>query len=83
MSDTYLYRAFSLGTPIGGLMNAHEIIALIASIRSNAAAGLADPCELTIERLDSGGWRPHAVIDEWEPTPVFSNPVAMSGGDDG
>jgi hypothetical protein len=79
VSDTYLYRAHSFGSPVGGLMTAAEVVTLIESIRANSAVGLSDPAELCIERLDAGGWRTHAVVSEWEPRPEFSNPVADDG----
>jgi hypothetical protein len=79
MSDTYLYRCNAFGSPIGSTMNAHEVVSLIAGIRAHAAAGLAEPGELRIERRDSDGWHLDFVIDNWEAPPEFSNPVADDG----
>lgn len=61
-------------------MSAHELVSLVDRIRSNAAAGLADPCSLNVERLERDGWRPHSVIEEWQPRPIFSNPIASDDG---
>jgi hypothetical protein len=80
---TDVYRLFSFGSAIAGPLSADELAELERKIATNAACGLANPSELVVEKWGADGWRVDRVLDFGNEPAMFTNPIAMSGGDDG
>jgi len=78
-------RVFSFGHAIAGPLTADELRELETKIAANTACGLANAnaTELVVEKLGPDGWRVDHVVDFATDSALFSNPIAMSGGDDG